>query len=303
MIYTVTLNPSIDCYMTVDPFDTGRTNRANEEHVFYGGKGINVSVVLKEFGIESTALGFIAGSNGLAIRDGLKDKIRTDFDVLSEGNSRINLKLFSSGKETEVNGIGPHIGEDALRTFLKRFDALSDDDIVIMSGSVPKGLPETLYGDMAGRASACGSSFVCDSTGALLLNTLKYKPMVIKPNIDELGALYGKDIDPDDMDTIYTLACDLQSKGAKEVIVSLGDKGAVLLEENGRFTMQTAYKGESVSSVCAGDSLLAGFIAGKKKGLSSVSSLEMGVAAGSACAFSYGLPTAESIVRLLGRPI
>ena len=303
MIYTVTLNPSIDCYMTADPFEIGRTNRASDEHVFYGGKGINVSLVLKEFGIKSTALGFIAGSNGIAIRDGLKDKIDTDFDMLSEGNSRINLKLFSSGKETEINGIGPEIGEDALRTFLSRFDSLTDGDIVIMSGSVPKGLPETLYGDMARRATACGSSFVCDSTGTLLFNTLQYRPMVIKPNIDELGALYDRNIDPDDLDTIYALAKDLQEKGAKEVIVSLGDKGAVLLEENGSLTMQSAYKGEFVSSVCAGDSLLAGFIAGKKKGLSSVSSLEMGVAAGSACAFSYGLPTSESIASLLGRPI
>ena len=303
MIYTVTLNPSIDCYMTADPFEIGRTNRASEEHVYYGGKGINVSLVLKEFGIESTALGFIAGSNGLAIRDGLKDKIHTDFDVLSEGNSRINLKLFSNGKETEINGIGPQIDENALRTFLRRFDALSPDDTVIMSGSVPGGLTETLYGDMAKRITSCGSSFVCDSTGNHLLNTLQYGPMVIKPNIDELGALYGMSIDPNDMDTIYALAKDLQSKGAKEVIVSLGDKGAVLLEENGSLTLQSAYKGEFVSSVCAGDSLLAGFIAGKKKGLSSVSSLEMGVAAGSACAFSYGLPTSESIVRLLGRPI
>ncbi|MCR5804070.1 MAG: 1-phosphofructokinase family hexose kinase [Clostridia bacterium] len=303
MIYTVTLNPSIDCYMTADPFEVGRTNRATDEHVFYGGKGINVSLVLKEFGIDSTALGFIAGSNGLAIRDGLKDKINTDFDVLSEGNSRINLKLFSSGKETEINGIGPHVGEDALRTFLRRFESLSDDDIVIMSGSVPKDLPETLYGDMAKRITSCGSSFVCDSTGELLLNTLQYGPMIIKPNIDELGALYGRIIDPDDLDTIYALSKDLQSKGAKEVIVSLGDKGAVLLEENGSLTLKSAYKGEFVSSVCAGDSLLAGFIAGKKKGLSSVSSLEMGVAAGSACAFSYGLPTSESIIALLGRPI
>ena len=303
MIYTVTMNPSIDCYMTADPFEVGRTNRANDEHVFYGGKGINVSLVLKEFGIRSTALGFIAGSNGLAIKDGLKDKIDTDFDELSEGNSRINLKLFSSGKETEINGIGPEISEDALRTFLRRFDALSDDDMVIMSGSVPKGLPETIYGDIARRTASCGGSFVCDSTGELLLNTLQYGPMVIKPNIDELGAIYGKVIDADGLDTIYALALDLQSKGAREVIVSLGDKGAVLLEENGSLTMQSAYKGEFVSSVCAGDSLLAGFIAGKKKGLSSVSSLEMGVAAGSACAFSYGLPTSESIVALLGRPI
>lgn len=301
MIYTVTLNPSIDCYMTLDALKQGATNRAGSEHIRYGGKGINVSIVLKELGVANTALGFIAGSNGIAIREGLKERIDTDFIMLDNGNSRINLKIRTAEGETEVNGIGPVIDDNALKRLFERLDKLTGEDTVILSGSVPQGLSETIYADMADKITSNGASFVCDSTGKLLLNTLKFGPEVIKPNVDELGDFFEKKIDPMDMDEIYSCALKLKGMGAKEVIVSLGKDGAVILDDKNAFTMFSAYKGEVKSSVCAGDSLLAGFIAGKKKGLSSADALELGVAAGSACAFSYDLPTLEEINNLLGK--
>ena len=301
MIYTVTLNPSIDCYVTLDSFTAGATNRASKEHIAYGGKGINVSIVLKELGIDNIALGFVAGSNGLAIENGLKDKIQTDFIKLSEGNSRINLKITSNDQETEVNGIGPKIDENALNLLFERFSNLTGEDTVILSGSVPKGLSKTIYGDMAKLIREKGASFVCDSTGELLLNALQYGPMVIKPNVSELGDLFEKKLDPKNLDEIYACARKLKGMGANIVIVSLGKNGAVILDEKDELTMFSAYKGEVISSVCAGDSLLAGFIAGKKKGLSSADALELGVAAGSACAFSSDLPSKKAIYDLLGK--
>lgn len=303
MIYTVTLNPSIDCYMTLDSLTEESASRAKEELITYGGKGINVSLVLSSLGIENIALGFIAGPNGKAISEGLKGKINTDLITLREGNSRINFKIRSKGKETEINGAGPLIDSNSLDQLFDRFRSLSKDDLVILSGSVPPGLPSTVYAGMAEVITSAGASFIIDTTGDNLMNALPYKPLVIKPNLKELEDVFEKKTDPLDLDTIYDLARILQKKGAVEVIVSLGKDGAVLLDEKGEVTYFTAFKGNVVSTVCAGDSLLAGFVAGKKKGLSSAGALELGVAAGSACAFSSELPSKEEIYALLGRSL
>ena len=297
MIYTLTLNPSLDYHIEVNDLQPLKTNRTASEKIYCGGKGINVSRVLKEFDINSVVLGFVAGPVGRAIEQGLNG-IETDLIELKSGSSRINIKLHEEGGITEINGAGPDIDDESLNMLLKRVSELVSGDMLVISGSVPPTLPKDIYGRIAAICKDKGADLVVDAASSLLINALNYGPAVIKPNIDELSEIAGKDIDILDADTIYEEALKLQKKGAKEVIVSAGSFGAYLVDQSGNLHMATAYQGKAVDTVGAGDSLLAGFIAGKKKGLSSDKALELSVAAGCACAFTEGLPTREDINRL-----
>ena len=301
MIYTLTLNPSLDYHITPNGrILPQKTNRTQSESLFIGGKGINVSTVLKELGIDSVCLGFVAGTVGAAIEKGLQDRLKTDFIHLESGESRINVKIREEAGITEINGSGPDISPDSLDKLFDRLSELSSDDMVIISGSAPQSLKNDIYGQIAACLADKGCSFVVDAASSLLMNTLKYHPDVIKPNIEELSQLSGTDIDALDADKIYIEAKKLQDMGAKEVIVSAGSFGAYLVDRSGELHIVTSYKGDVINTVGAGDSMLAGFIAGKKKGLASDNALDIAVAAGCACAFCDDLPKREDIVKLLG---
>lgn len=301
MIYTLTLNPSLDYHITpAGRILPQKTNRTSSESLFIGGKGINVSTVLKELGIGSVCLGFVAGTVGAAIEKGLQGRLRTDFIHLEDGESRINIKIREEEGITEINGAGPDISEGSLDMLFKRLSELSSDDMVIISGSAPKSLKNDIYGQITACLADKGCSFAVDAASNLLLNTLRYHPDVIKPNIEELSQISGTEIDALDADRILIEAKKLQDMGAKEVIVSAGSFGAYLIDRSGELHIVTSYKGEVINTVGAGDSTLAGFIAAKKKGLASDKALDIAVAAGCACAFCEDLPKREDIVKLLG---
>ena len=298
MIYTVTLNPAIDYVMTLPCFKEGTVNRSANEEIFFGGKGINVSVILNRLGVPSTALGFTAGFTGAAIEQGLSvEGISTDFVRLSAGNSRINVKL-NSVQETEINGQGPVITEDDLRRLFQKLETLREGDVLILAGSVPSTLPNDIYEQILSRLSDRGILFVVDAAGDLLTNVLKYRPFLIKPNHIELGEIFDTEITSFEQAAEY--ARELQMQGAGNVLVSMGSQGAVLLDENGAVTPMKAPKGTAVNTVGAGDSMLAGFVAGYLDGGDYSHALSLATAAGAATAFSKGLAEKELIYRLLG---
>lgn len=296
MIYTITLNPALDYVVKMDNLRTGNINRADSEEVFIGGKGINVSFVLKELGISSVALGFVSGFTGSAIEQGLADAgIQTDFVRLNSGFSRINVKLRYS-EETDINGCGPDISESEFEEFMEKLSALSDGDTVVIAGSVPKSVPCDIYEKILERLSHRKIRIVVDAAKSLLLNTLKFKPFLIKPNIAELGDLFGVFISTADEAAEY--AEKLQKIGACNVLVSMGERGALLLDENHRKHLCGVCKGVVKNSVGAGDSMVAGFLAGIEKGDFEYA-LKLGTAAGGASAFSDGLPAKDDIIALL----
>lgn len=296
MIYTITLNPALDYVVKMDNLRTGDINRADSEEVFIGGKGINVSFVLKELGISSVALGFVSGFTGSAIEQGLADAgIQTDFVRLNSGFSRINVKLRYS-EETDINGCGPDISESEFEEFMKKLSALSDGDTVVIAGSVPKSVPCDIYEKILERLSDRKIRIVVDAAKSLLLNTLKFKPFLIKPNIAELGDLFGVSISTADEAAEY--AEKLQKMGACNVLVSMGGSGALLLDENHHKHLCGVCKGVVKNTVGAGDSMVAGFLAGIEKGDFKYA-LKLGTAAGGASAFSDGLPTKDKIMCLL----
>lgn len=296
MIYTITLNPALDYVLKMDNLRTGNINRADSEEVFIGGKGINVSFVLKELGISSVALGFVSGFTGSAIEQGLADAgIQTDFVRLNSGFSRINVKLRYS-EETDINGCGPDISESEFEEFMKKLSALSDGDTVVIAGSVPKSVPCDIYEKILERLSDRKIRIVVDAAKSLLLNTLKFKPFLIKPNIAELGDLFGVFISTADEAAEY--AEKLQKMGACNVLVSMGGSGALLLDENHRKHLCGVCKGVVKNTVGAGDSMVAGFLAGIEKGDFEYA-LKLGTAAGGASAFSDGLPAKDEIMCLL----
>lgn len=298
MIYTVTLNPAIDYVMTLPCFKEGAVNRSANEEIFFGGKGINVSVILNRLGVPSTALGFTAGFTGAAIEQGLSaEGISTDFVRLSAGNSRINVKL-NGVQETEINGQGPIITEDDLRRLFQKLEALREGDVLILAGSVPSTLPNDIYEQILSRLSDRGILFVVDAAGDLLTNVLKYRPFLIKPNHIELGEIFDTEITSFEQAAEY--ARELQMQGAGNVLVSMGSQGAVLLDENGAVIPMKAPKGTAVNTVGAGDSMLAGFVAGYLDGGDYSHALSLATAAGAATAFSKGLAEKELIYRLLG---
>lgn len=319
MIYTITFNPSLDYVVSVNDFKTEQVNRTTSEFLFPGGKGINVSMVLSELGVENTALGFVAGFTGVELERQLKEKgAITDFVTVKEGNTRINVKLRStntqnktselsdeeqkdnniqSDVETEINGQGPVVTEDELQSLLMKLSELNTDDIVVISGSVSKGISQSVYADIVKLCNERNIKVVVDASSSLLWNTLEYEPFLIKPNKDELEDIFYRDIFSKDEVEFY--AKELQNRGAKNVLVSLGEHGAVLVAENGEVYEMEAPHAEVLNSVGAGDSMVAGFLAGYLETNDFEKALKLGICAGSATAFSYGLATKSEIDKLL----
>ena len=296
MVYTVTFNPAIDYVVHTGEMKLGATNRSEREEMYFGGKGINVSIVLRELGIDSKALGFTAGFTGEAIEKGLADAgINTDFVRLETGNSRINVKIKAS-EETELNGQGPDIDDNAISALFEKLDRLSDGDTLVLAGSIPSSLPSDIYERILERLSGRNIRVVVDATKDLLLNVLKYKPFLIKPNNHELGEMFGVTLNSDE--EIETYARKLHEMGAVNVLISMAGDGAMLIDEYGKMHRCGVCKGEVKNSVGAGDSMVAGFTAGVINGDYEYA-LKLGTAAGGATAFSDGLATKEKITELV----
>lgn len=296
MVYTVTFNPAIDYVVHTEEMKLGATNRSEREEMYFGGKGINVSIVLRELGIDSKALGFTAGFTGEAIENGLADMgIDTDFVRLEKGNSRINVKIKST-EETELNGQGPHIDDKAVEALFEKLDTLSDGDTLILAGSIPSTLPSDIYERILERLSQKKIRIIVDATKDLLLNVLKYKPFLIKPNNHELGEMFGIELETDE--DIEKYARKLRDMGAVNVLISMAGDGAMLIDETGATHRCGVCKGKVKNSVGAGDSMVAGFTAGIQNGDYEYA-LKLGTAAGGATAFSDGLATKEKIAELL----
>ena len=298
MIYTVTFNPAIDYVVRLgNPLQPGAVNRAAGEDCVLGGKGINVSGVLAQLGVESVALGFIAGETGAWLERGLTAQgLHTDFIWLENGMTRINVKI-KAGQETELNGAGPNIPESAMQALETKLDALQKDDVLILAGSIPACLPQSTYERLLARLRGRGVRAVVDATQDLLLKVLPYKPFLIKPNNHELSEIVGHELTTDD--EIVAAAAGLQAQGARNVLVSMAGDGALLLDENGAVHRIGCPKGKVVNSVGAGDSMVAGFVAGYLRTGDYRYALRLGTACGSATAFSVGLATKAEIDRLL----
>lgn len=297
MIYTVTFNPALDYVVHVDGFDCGKTNRASSEQLLAGGKGINVSVVLNNMGTENVALGFTAGFTGTVIRSMIEAQgCRCDFIDLPDGFSRINVKL-KTDEETEINGIGPDISTESVCKLMEQLDRLETGDYLVMAGSIPCSIQDTIYRDIMVRLSGKGIHFVVDAANNLLMNVLDLNPFLIKPNHIELGEIFGVDITGDKDKAAY-YAKQLREKGAENVLVSMAGDGAVLAAENGKIYCCDAPKGKIVNSVGAGDSMVAGFLTGWCRSEDYAEALKMGIAAGSASTFSPFLADREGIEKL-----
>ena len=299
MIYTVTFNPAIDYVVRLDrELKVGDVNRARGEDCVLGGKGINVSGVLAELGCESVALGFVAGETGAWLERGLAAQgLKTDFVHLEHGMTRINVKI-KAEKETELNGAGPDIPEGAMQALETKLDRLQKDDILILAGSIPASLAQTTYERLLARLEGRGVRAVVDATRDLLVNVLRYRPFLIKPNNHELSEIVGIKLTNDN--EVVTAAKMLQEKGARNVLVSMAGDGALLLDEQGGVHRIGCPKGTVVNSVGAGDSMVAGFVAGyQQSGGNYDTALRLGTACGSATAFSLGLATRRDIEKLL----
>lgn len=299
MIYTVTFNPAIDYVVRLDaPLEVGQVNRACGEDCVLGGKGINVSGVLAQLGCPSVALGFVAGETGAWLERGLAAQgLKTDFVHLEHGMTRINVKI-KAEKETELNGAGPDIPEGAMQALETKLDRLQKDDILILAGSIPASLAQTTYERLLARLEGRGVRAVVDATRDLLVNVLRYRPFLIKPNNHELSEIVGIKLTNDN--EVVTAAKMLQEKGARNVLVSMAGDGALLLDEQGGVHRIGCPKGTVVNSVGAGDSMVAGFVAGyQQSGGNYDTALRLGTACGSATAFSLGLATRQDIEKLL----
>lgn len=299
MIYTVTLNPSLDYIVSVENFKMGLTNRTDSELILPGGKGINVSVVLKNLGIDSTALGFVAGFTGAEIERRLKKMgVRTGFLQLGEGFSRINFKL-KSVDGTEINGQGPKISPREVEHLMWQLGQLRDGDILFLSGSIPASVPDDIYGDIMAELQGRDIQVAVDATKELLLKVLKYHPILIKPNHHELGEIFGVSLKPGE--EVIPYGRKLQEMGARNVLISMAGAGAVLMAEDGAVYMAPAPEGELKNGVGAGDSMVAGFMAGWMERKDYRHAFHMGIAAGSASAFSENLATGEEIRKVYER--
>lgn len=296
MIYTVTFNPAIDYAIGVENLQPGMTNRASYEQLLPGGKGLNVSTILNNLGIENTALGFIAGFTGKEIKrsfEALGGK--SDFIELKNGISRINVKI-KSDKETEINAVGPVIDDVAMSELLKKLNMLKDGDTLILAGSIPSSLPDSLYSDIMKMLSDRNIMIAVDATKDLLINVLEHKPFLVKPNNHELGEIFGVTLKT--REEVVPYAKKLQEKGAKNVLISMAGEGAVLIAKTGDVLMSEAPKGTVKNSVGAGDSMVAGFIAGWYEKRDYKHAFKMGLSAGSASAFSEMLATKSEIERV-----
>lgn len=296
MIYTVTFNPAVDYVVHSDELMVGSVNRSRKEEIYFGGKGINVSMVLGELGIKSKALGFVAGFTGEAIGKGIADKgVCSDFVKLDKGFSRINVKI-KAKDETELNGQGPDILKEDIDKLFEKLDEISDGDTIVLAGSIPGSLPSDIYERILERLQTKKIRAVVDATKELLMNVLKYKPFLIKPNNFELGEMFGTELKTDDEIAAY--AGKLKNMGAVNVLVSMAGDGAILLDENGKVHKCGVCKGTVKNSVGAGDSMVAGFLAGCETGDYEYA-LKLGTAAGGATAFSDGLANKELVYELL----
>ena len=297
MIYTVTFNPCLDYVVQIDNMTLGEINRTKKEDIFPGGKGVNVSVILSNLGLTNKALGFVAGFTGTQLENSIRSYgCDTDFIHLEEGLSRINVKIYSE-QESEINGQGPLITPEALETLYQKLDALQREDILILSGSVPNTLPQDIYETILQKLQGKGIRVVVDATKDLLKNTLPYQPFLMKPNHHELGELFGNSLQSDE--EIIEHAKKLQELGARNVLISMADKGAILVTETGEILKELPPKGTVVNSVGAGDSMVAGFLAGYLQTGDYGKALELGIAAGSATAFTSWLATKDEIMRLM----
>ncbi len=298
MIYTVTFNPSIDYIVRLDQFTAGEINRVNYEQILAGGKGINVSIVLGNLGHDSTALGFVAGFTGDEIKRQLDGfGVTTDFVQLDKGFSRINVKA-KADVETEINGQGPDISEAKREELFLKLDKLQAGDTLVLAGSIPKTLPDDIYENIMKRLDGRGIRIIVDAEKKLLLNVLKYHPFLIKPNNHELGDMFGVTLKTDE--EIVTYAKKLQEKGAENVLISMAGDGAILLTAEGATYKCPAPKGKLVNSVGAGDSMVAGFLTGFIESDGDFErAFHMGVATGSASAFSSELATRPEVEALL----
>ena len=297
MIFTITFNPALDYVIKTDDFRVGREHRTDNGSFFCGGKGINVSTVLNELSVKSVALGFIAGFTGKEIELRLRSSgIETDFVELKSGISRVNVKV-RSDSETDINTAGPDIDADDLDDLYKKIYRITDGDTLIVSGSVPAGLPKTVYEDILLKLKDKDVRFVVDAVGDFLMNALGCRPFLIKPNNDELADIFGYTVDS--VEKATECARVLQQKGAKNVLVSMGEKGSVLLDENGKIHFMRSYGGHAVNTVGAGDSMVAGFVAGYIKTGDFSYALKLGTAAGSATALSLGLTDRKKIDEML----
>ena len=296
MIYTLTLSPSIDYIVHLDQdFQRGIINRISSESICYGGKGVNVSQVLLNLGVDNTALGFIAGFTGDEIEKGLAGiGVKTDFVRLDNGHSRINVKIKDS-IETEMNAKGPKVNDMAMKQMYDKIGQIKEDDILVIAGGVSGQMPQNILVNLVDRLPSNGTKVIVDTTGENFVNILSYHPFLVKPNHIELGELIGEEISPLDRDSVIRGARLIREKGARNVLVSLASEGALLLTEDDRIYESKAPAGTVKNSVGAGDSMLAGFIAGYLKEESFEDAFYMGLAAGTATAFMDGLAGKQEI--------
>lgn len=296
MVYTVTLNPALDYVMKLKALRTDDINRTDGEEIYYGGKGINVSVILTQLGIPNTALGFLGGFTGKKLEEMLKnDNISCDFNYLKNGDTRINVKI-KADKEIDLNACGPEITKEDMQSFLRKLDGIKSGDYLILAGSIPNTLPDDIYEQILERVGDRNINCVVDATGDLLKNVLKYKPFLIKPNHHELGDLFSAQIKSDA--DIVKYSKKLQEMGARNVLVSMAKDGAMLTDENGCVHRIGNAKGKLINSVGCGDSMVAGFTAGYIKTADYSYALRLGSACGNATAFSEKLATREEIERV-----
>ncbi len=298
MIYTVTFNPAIDYVVHLEqPLALDAVNRCTAEEYQFGGKGINVSVVLRALGYDSTALGFVAGETGSWLENGLAGLgVHTDFIRLTAGMTRINVKI-KAGEETEINGAGPVIAPSDVEALYGKLDALQKGDVLVLAGSIPACMEGDTYEKIMGRLAGRDILIAVDATRDLLVNVLRYHPFLIKPNNHELGEIFGRELKTDA--EIAECAAELQKKGARNVLVSMAGAGALLLDEGGKVHRIAAPKGKVRNSVGAGDSMVAGFLAGWLTTRDAAQALRLGAAAGSATAFSLGLATRADVDAVL----
>ena len=296
MIYTVTFNPSLDYIISMNHFELGKTNRTSKEQMLAGGKGINVSTILKNLGVDNVALGFVAGFTGSEIERMAKESgIICNFITLEEGSSRINIKM-KDFDGTEINGMGPVIDEKAIEQLKQQLRNLTAGDILVLAGSIPSCISDSIYRDIMSELKDKGIHFVVDATKDLLLNVLEFHPFLIKPNNHELGEIFGVELTS--RESVVPYAKKLQEMGARNVLISMAGEGAVLLDEEQNVYSLPAPKGTLVNAVGAGDSMVAGFIAGWTQKQDSYHAFKMGVSAGSASAFSEVLATKEEIKKV-----